>query len=480
MKRLAGIAVAALLSFSVCFTAFGAVSTNASPWAVPRMEQAYFLRLISAPMLQQAQDTMTRVAFSGIAVAFYEKATGTTAPLPEENPFSDCSDDAAQKAYALGIIAGTEPGKFSPEKPLTREQMAIMLVRTLEKSGVDMTLYAKKNPFTDTKSINAVTVSYIDKAYGAGLISGYQDGTFAPKKTLKVQEAVTAFLSAYTLYESVANGTSVPKGDAVMEKTVAIHGKEVTLGQTVEEIEAAFGKPTRIDESVYGLDRYVYAQDGYFWVTFDDDAVVEFFTPSSDFTYRGIQGGVILDHAKPVDSISNVDHCAVLNGEYASARIPLNYGNEICGLLLQTKEFAAKDALTGSLNGAQKKSVETELLEIINVQRAEAGRSALIENENLDKTAAAHSTEMAKEKYFDYQSKDGKTPFQRMKENHVEFHTAGEVIAMTRGDVVQLYTELLRTAAKQNSVMDSTMTQAGIGVANDGKTLYLTIDLCNG
>ena len=87
MKRLVGVAVTALLSVSVCFTAFGAVSTNASPWAVPHMEQAYSLQLISAPLLQQAQDTMTRVEFSEIAVAFYEKVTGTTAPMPEENPF---------------------------------------------------------------------------------------------------------------------------------------------------------------------------------------------------------------------------------------------------------------------------------------------------------------------------------------------------------------------------------------------------------
>ena len=78
MKRLVGVAVTALLSVSVCFTAFGAVSTNASPWAVPHMEQAYSLQLISAPLLQQAQDTMTRVEFSEIAVAFYEKVTGTS------------------------------------------------------------------------------------------------------------------------------------------------------------------------------------------------------------------------------------------------------------------------------------------------------------------------------------------------------------------------------------------------------------------
>ena len=86
-----------------------------------------------------------------------------TAAVPEENPFSDCNEPAALKAYGLGIIAGVEPGTFAPENPLTREQMAIMLVRTLEKVGVDMSLYAKKNPFK-YKNANSIK-QYLLKRY---------------------------------------------------------------------------------------------------------------------------------------------------------------------------------------------------------------------------------------------------------------------------------------------------------------------------
>ena len=64
-----------------------------------------------------------------------------------------------------------------------------------------------------------------------------------------------------------------------------------------------------------------------------------------------------------------------------------------------------------------------------------------------------------------------------MQESNLSFHTATEVIARSRGEVVQLYAELIRSAAKNNSVFDNTVTQVGIGIANRGKTLYATVDL---
>lgn len=70
-----------------------------------------------------------------------------------------------------------------PENPLTREQMAIM-VRTLEKVGVDMSPSYKENPYR-CQNISATTVSYIDKVYGAGLILSITAGTFAPQKYIE-------------------------------------------------------------------------------------------------------------------------------------------------------------------------------------------------------------------------------------------------------------------------------------------------------
>lgn len=53
-------------------------------------------------------------------------------PIPEQpnlHPFKDTMDISAESAYMLGLIQGTSPGVFDPEKPLTREMAAVVLSR---------------------------------------------------------------------------------------------------------------------------------------------------------------------------------------------------------------------------------------------------------------------------------------------------------------------------------------------------------------
>ena len=85
---------------------------------------------------------------------------------------------------------------------------------------------------------------------------------------------------------------------------------------------------------------------------------------------------------------------------------------------------------------------------------------------------------MVKNNYFDYNSLDGTTPFGRFMERGKTFGAASEVIVRQRGDVVNVYQEWLRTAAKYTGLMDVTMAEMGVGVAGKSKILYVTVDLC--
>ena len=58
------------------------------------------------------------------------------------------------------------------------------------------------------------------------------------------------------------------------------------------------------------------------------------------------------------------------------------------------------------------------------------------------------------------------------------FHTASEVIARRRGDVINIYQEWMRSAAKLTALTDETMQEAGIGVSSKAKVIYTTVDLC--
>ena len=74
--------------------------------------------------------------------------------------------------------------------------MAIMLVRTLEKSNVELT---EKNPeiaFKDIKQLDKSVLPYIKKIQMAGIMSGFED-MFSPFKDVTIEEAVVAFTAIY-------------------------------------------------------------------------------------------------------------------------------------------------------------------------------------------------------------------------------------------------------------------------------------------
>jgi len=122
--------------------------------------------------------------------------------------------------------------------------------------------------------------------------------------------------------------------------------------------------------------------------------------------------------------------------------------------------------------------MEAELLELIQVCRLEKGLSLLTADSKLGGVARAHSEDMTAKGYFDYTGSDDSTPFSRILAKGKAFRTASETIAKQRGDVVQIYQEWMRTAAKENSLTDGTMQEAGVGISAKSKELYVTVDLC--
>lgn len=79
-------------------------------------------------------------------------------------------------AKAEGIISGYPDGTFAPNQPVTREQIAVMIARTF---SAESTL--PDQGFTDIRQSWAKE-SIITLAK-AGIIGGYPDNTFAPKKS---------------------------------------------------------------------------------------------------------------------------------------------------------------------------------------------------------------------------------------------------------------------------------------------------------
>ena len=181
---------------------------------------------------------------------------------------------------------------------------------------------------------------------------------------------------------------------------------------------------------------------------------------------------------KNLTFVSMAEHSGVVRNEGSEARLPMDYEGNLCGLLLQTDDFAANKDPMSTLHHATREDMEMQLFDLIQVCRVERNGEQLIWDKKLWDVARAHSEDMIAETYFDYNSLDGTTPFGRIMERGKEFFTASEIIARNRGDIVNVYQEWMRTPARVSALTDSTMQEVGIGIASRTKVLHVTVDLC--
>jgi len=111
---------------------------------------------------------------------------------------------AVERLVAFGIVNGMDDGKYHPEKEVTREQFAKILVTAL---GMESAAGAvSSTSFTDVAS-DRWSAGYIEVAAGQGLIKGYPDGTFQPTKGVSYAEAVTMLVRALGYSDEFVKGT---------------------------------------------------------------------------------------------------------------------------------------------------------------------------------------------------------------------------------------------------------------------------------
>ena len=92
-------------------------------------------------------------------------------------------------AYARGIISPYEDGTFKPNQNITREEMAVILIKAMGlKASGDATA------FKDQEDITASARAYVAKAVEKGILSGKPDGKFHPADPLTRGEAAKVII----------------------------------------------------------------------------------------------------------------------------------------------------------------------------------------------------------------------------------------------------------------------------------------------
>lgn len=115
-----------------------------------------------------------------------------------KHPFKDSEGHWAEAYIAWakdkGIVEGVSATEFDPEAPITREQMATIFGRYALKQGIVLPKdAAPAQSFPDADKISEYAREFVELMRIAGILNGYEDGTFRPQNTATRAEAAKLF-----------------------------------------------------------------------------------------------------------------------------------------------------------------------------------------------------------------------------------------------------------------------------------------------
>ena len=160
---------------------------------------ALLLLTLLLPAAAAAQSPVTRVQF----VAALWTCSGAV-PYDANGPFSDVNPNspgatAVAWAYDLGIVRGTGGTLFVPDRPITREEAAVLLRRYAVHLGRDTFLPSGVAACNDFEGISPWADDSLYWAAGIGLLAWGADGRPEPQGTLspeELEQALARFLTA--------------------------------------------------------------------------------------------------------------------------------------------------------------------------------------------------------------------------------------------------------------------------------------------
>jgi len=135
---------------------------------------------------------LTRAEFAAL-LARSLKLNGGKADFPDVTN-GEWFAGAVGAAQTAGLLAG-DGGSFRPFDVVTREEMAVLLMRAYQKAGGAAGVDGEKlPPYYDAAAVADWAKKAVAKAYGVGILTGYADGNFAPAGKVSRAEAITALL----------------------------------------------------------------------------------------------------------------------------------------------------------------------------------------------------------------------------------------------------------------------------------------------
>lgn len=136
---------------------------------------------------------LSRAMLAQVLYNLEGKPAATGAPFQDVAP-GQWYANAVAWAAENGIVSGYGNGRFGPNDPITREQLATILHRYASKKGYDTSASASLSGFSDSASVSGYAQEALSWAVGAKLVSGMGNNALNPAGTATRAQVATILM----------------------------------------------------------------------------------------------------------------------------------------------------------------------------------------------------------------------------------------------------------------------------------------------
>ncbi|SFM43340.1 Uncharacterized conserved protein YkwD, contains CAP (CSP/antigen 5/PR1) domain [Paenibacillus sp. 1_12] len=350
------------------------------------------------------------------------------------------------------------------EKPVIREAMVFVPLRTIsENLGAQVQWNETTRSITLIKGdvTNALTldrteaVKRVDSTGTSKTITLASPPVLLNGTTFVPLRYIAEGFGALVDWEERSNGGLVT---ITSPKKLTVGSKTVTLGESLQEVRNRLGPADRIDESIYPFQWHVYNKDyaSFLMVGIDDSGTIRgFYTNSKLFRYN--------------DELAYGDlHVTTVKG--GGTLFTDKYEqNKVHAILvtvgrLDSNKFVDKPEVH--------RANELENWDATNAFRFNYGLRPLGYDETAAITARGHSQDMADQNYFEHTGLDGRSPWDRYKDNKGPYFGSGENISAGRISGIESFNGWLNSEGHRNNMLSENHTRFGVGTGYNPKSKY--------
>ena len=220
-----------VISLLLTMVSTAAYAQTPSAWAQEAVEELKSTGYFDANRFKDYQKPITRLEFIYFAVRLFEVLSGQEVQVDTNVSFNDTSDIWALKGASVGITSGVGNGKFDPNSILNREQLATMLVKTMQLAKLPL-----KNPgeyrFSDDSEISSWAKEAMYIARENNVLGGVGNNMAAPKQSATVEQCIILINRVLTNYQ---------KNTAKYEFDVIADENGIYAGEITNNIPNGFG-----------------------------------------------------------------------------------------------------------------------------------------------------------------------------------------------------------------------------------------------